>query len=172
MTIVLLSANVGGCVQDPGAPLIPLPERPATVLPNQAAARNADGFPNILADPATVPGLPRPAAAVAADEAALAGRGARTAAAARSISTTSSAAAIAARGRNHVAEARAQIAASGRPQTGNPAPAALPATAAPATAPTTAAPAENPGVPIDPEAPLPRPVGVTPFTGESVAPAQ
>jgi len=169
---VLCSAVVAGCVQDPGAPLIPLPERPATVLPREAAERNADGFPNILADPVTVAGLPRPAGEVAADEAALAARGAATASAARSIRTGGSAAALAARGRDHVAEARATIAASGRPQTQSAAPQAASA-ASPATGASSAetAPAA-PGVPLDPEAPLPRPVGVTPFTGESVAPAQ
>ncbi|MEM9224342.1 MAG: hypothetical protein AAGB11_18350 [Pseudomonadota bacterium] len=105
-TLALVSA-LAGCVVDPAAPLIPLPERQGTVLPSEAPERGPDGFANVLADPVVVGGLPRPEREITAEENALEAEGRRTAAAASAITPGSSAAALAARGRNHVAETRA-----------------------------------------------------------------
>jgi len=149
-------------------PLIPTPQPAATILPSEAPEKTADGFANILADPATVAGLPRSTRSIEAEEAALRADGAGTATAARGIGTTSSVGALQSRGRNHVAEARAAIEASGQPQDGTP---AVPAPGAATPGATPAAPAD-PGVPVDPDAPAPRPVGVAPFTGSGVAPTR
>lgn len=162
---VLLAISVGGCAIDPAMPLIPTPQRGATILPSEAPEHTADGFANILADPVTVAGLPRSEKSIADEEAALRADGAGTAAAARGISTSGSAEALRARGRNHVAETRAAIEASGRPGAG----AAVDLSPAAATPAATAAPVD-PGVPVDPDEPAPRSVGVTPFTGSGVAP--
>jgi len=160
---------LAGCVADPGAALIPLPERQATILPSEAPERTADGFANILADPATVPGLPRRPSEVKANEAALAAEGARTEAAAARIDTTGSAAALAAHGRRHAEEARAAIEASGRPAS-DASDAPFMRGPAPDAAPPGADAAAAPGEPLDPAEAPPRSVGVPPFTGPPVAP--
>ena len=112
--VAALAMGLAGCSLEPSAPLVRLPERPATVLPSEVPATRADGFPNILADPATVAGLPREPAAVERGVATLAaeGRTARTRTA--GIARGGAADALRRRGRTHVEEARRAIAASGR----------------------------------------------------------
>lgn len=167
---MVLAAALSGCALDPSMPLIPTPERKATILPSEAPERRPDGYANILADPATVAGLPRQPESVAAEEAALASRGARTVAAAAAVSGPSAVAALQARGRDHVAETRSAIERSGRPQSADASRAlATPAATAAAPAPVTAAPARDPGRPLDPDEPAPRAVGVPPFAGSGVA---
>ncbi|MBJ3776535.1 flagellar biosynthesis protein FlhF [Acuticoccus mangrovi] len=115
-TSVIATLALVACSADPGAPLIPTPERMASVSPSQVAPVRADGFPNILADPATAPGLVRPAARNEADQADLEARGRQLAAATRGLAGPSNAAALAARGRQHVADAKREIEAGARPQ--------------------------------------------------------
>ncbi|MEM0907854.1 MAG: hypothetical protein AAGJ94_10855 [Pseudomonadota bacterium] len=150
---------------DPSAALIPLPEPMATILPADAPERRPDGFANILADPATVPGLPRDPRRVAADEAQLAAEGRATERTVSGINTASTASVLAARGRTHVAAARAEIERSGRPQSGLPPRDAQLGT----TAPTPPSPPVDPGRPLNPDDPLPRAVGVPPFQGNAIA---
>ncbi|XWN29661.1 MAG: hypothetical protein ROR55_19475 [Devosia sp.] len=157
---------LSGCSTDPAAPLIPTPAMSATVLPSEARPVDDDGYPNILADPATVAGLPRSAGAIAAEEATLEAEGAATEAETRGLTQGSFAGNLARQGRNHVAETRRQIEASGRPALVSPPP-LTPAAAQPQ--PAQPAPAVDPGRPIDPDAPLPRAVGVPPFSGNPVA---
>ncbi|MEM8550812.1 MAG: hypothetical protein AAGF45_00385 [Pseudomonadota bacterium] len=164
MGALVCVAVLAGCVAEPGAALIPLPERPATVLQSEAPEATPDGFANVLADPATVAGLPRTPKEIAAQERALAHEGAATAALARGIPTTSNAAALAAEARNAVARTRARI----RAQARNGAPGEpVRTTVGDASVPAEPAPAQpvDPGRPIDPSEPLPRAVGVPPFTG-------
>lgn len=153
---------VGGCTVDPSMALIPTPQPRATVLPSEAPEQTPDGFANILADPATVAGLPRRPDSIAREEETLRAEGAATVAATSRIRSTGSVAALQERGRNHVAETRAAIEAGARPQDPDaPAPpplAALPGTAAAAPA----APEPGPAVPLDPDAPPPRQVGGPP----------
>ena len=161
---------VTGCTMQPGAPLIPTPERQATVLPSEAPEKTPDGFANILADPATVAGLPRSQASIAREEASLRSEAARTEAAGRRVSTTSSVASLQARGRDHVAETRAAIEAGARPQDDN---AASPPPLVPQPVPVVAtAPTPAPAVPIDPDETAPRAVGVPPYDATGVAPAR
>ena len=166
-----------GCSFDPAAPLIRTPDRVATVSPSQAPERSADGFANILADPVTVAGLPRHEREIAAEQSQLEADARRAERATAGIATTSSVAALQARGRDHVAEARAAIEASGREQAQGAGPASaavLPGSAAaltPAAAQSTASTAAvDPGKPLDPAAPQPRTVGGPSFTGSAVAP--
>lgn len=154
---------LAGCVGEPGAPLIPVPPRPATVLQADAPETTPDGFANVLADPASVPGLPRTPAEVRSEERALAAQGARTAALARGLPTGSNAAAIAAEGRDAVERTRARIRAQAlnTPQEGAP---VRTQAVAPQPAAASAQPVD-PGRPIDPAEPAPRAVGVPPFQG-------
>lgn len=176
-TVVLAASGltlcVAGCVMDPGAALIPTPERQATVLPSEAPEKTPDGFANILADPVAVAGLPRSPESIAREEAVLRGDAARTKARASGVGTTSSVASLQARGRDHAAEARAQIEAGARPQIGDAA-SALSAPPQPvADASAAAAPATaTPAIPLDPSETAPRAVGVPPFGGTGVAPAR
>lgn len=171
VAVPALALLATGCTMQPGDPLIPTPDRQATVLPSEAPERTPDGFANILADPVTVGGLPRSQSSIQREEAALRGDAARTEAAASRISTTSSVSSLQARGRDHVAEARAAIEAGARPQ-GEDLSQVQPATAGTA-APAAAAPApQSEAVPIDPDETAPRAVGVPPFAGEGVAPAR
>lgn len=149
-----------GCGLEPGAPLVSLREPPATVLPSEVPPIRADdGFPVILADPATVAGLPRPAAEVAAEQARLEAQGATAdARAARLTNAPSNVAALEARGRNHVEETRRRIEASGQPQT-SAAPRELPAVAAAPRAIDGEPPDPIAAEPLDPDAPAPRAVG-------------
>ncbi|GAB5378377.1 MAG: hypothetical protein AcusKO_48390 [Acuticoccus sp.] len=171
--VTILSIALAGCVADPAMPLIPTPQRQATVLPSEAPETTPDGFANILADPATVAGLPRPAASIAREENALRADGAATARAAGGIRTSGSVAALEARGRNHVAETRAAIEAGARPQEPGAVPqtlSAAPPAGATGTDSAVSAASQDPGVPLDPAAPEPRAVGGPPFTGSTVAP--
>lgn len=155
-----------GCSLDPGMPLIPTPSRPATALPADVPPVQPDGYPNILADPATVPGLPRPAAAVEAEAEAVAARGRRTDAAAASIPRDGDAAALALRAETHVEETRRIIEEGARPPTDAPPRLSdLP----PAALPVSAVAQSDPGRPVSADDPLPRPVGVPPFLGNEVA---
>ncbi|MEM9223100.1 MAG: hypothetical protein AAGB11_11955, partial [Pseudomonadota bacterium] len=108
---------------------------------------------------------------ITAEENALEAEGRRTAAAASAINTGSSAAALAARGRNHVAETRAAIIAQARPPTDEP-PRLLNGNQTPGAVsqPSAGEPTVDPGRPLDPDDPLPRAVGVPPFSGDPVAP--
>jgi len=158
----VLAAGTGGCSLDPGMPLIPTPSPPATVLPADVPPVRPDGYPNILADPARMPGLPRPAAAVEADVASVAARGRGAEAAAASISAGAAAAELARRGRTHVEETRRAIEAGARPRSDAPPRLSdLPPAAVPVAA--------DPGRPITADDPLPRPVGPAPFLGNEVA---
>ena len=136
---VVFAVALGGCSLDPGAPLIPTPERQATVLPADVPAVRADGFPNVLADPVSVRGRPRDPEAVAAEAEALAVRGARTSAETAAVPRGGHAAQLSARGRTHVDETRRAIEAGARPQTSAPPrlsdrpPTALPVPASPST---------------------------------------
>ncbi|MCF3932367.1 hypothetical protein L1787_02925 [Acuticoccus sp. M5D2P5] len=172
----LIAAFLAGCGMDPAAPLIPTPKQQATVLPTEVAAVNEDGFPNILADPVSVAGLPRSSRSVAAERDAVAAEGARTATQARRLAASGGPATdLASRGRNHVEETRRKIEASGRPQQ------AAAAAPQPATVPAATAPAPDEAVdigrPLSPDEPQPRAVGAIPPQGaaptnETVAPAQ
>lgn len=155
LVLLASAAALAGCGMEPGAPLVSLPSKPATVLPSEVpAVRADDGFPVILSDPVAVAGLPLPANEVAAEQARLeAVRVANEAEAARLARSGGNAAALAYRGRTHVAETRALIEASGRPQTEEP-PREVPAAmASPVPRPLAAA------EPIDPTAAAPRSVG-------------
>ncbi|MEM7692933.1 MAG: hypothetical protein AAF318_00665 [Pseudomonadota bacterium] len=154
---------LAGCSTDPFSPVVDVAHRPATILPSQAPEKRADGFANILADPAPVAGLPRTPHEIAADEAAVAAEGAHLEARAASLSGGSQAAALSARGRSHVAATKAAIEASARPAN----PALLPR-AEPLPAPQNRA-ARAPGEPVDPNTPLPRTVGGPAFLGDPVA---
>ncbi len=169
-----LALWLAGCTMDPGAALIPTPERQATVLPSQAPEKTADGFANILADPVAVAGLPRSPESIAREEAVLRGEAARTASRARAIGTTSSVSALQARGRDHAAEARAQIEAGARPQGDDAARtlSAPPQPVADASAAAAEPPADVAAIPLDPSETAPRAVGVPPFSGTGVAPAR
>lgn len=161
--VTLVAAGLAACTMDPAAPLIPMPERQATVLPSEAARMTADGFPNVLADPVSVAGLPRPERTIAAEEAALEAERRRTQAATAGLGGPRFAGALARRGATHVEEARRAIEATGRPQVPGIQDAALDAVPAPAAA----DPPPEPSRPVDPAEPLPRAVGVPPFTGPS-----
>jgi hypothetical protein len=170
LVLAALLASLGAaCGMEPGAPLISLREPPATVLPSEVPpVRADDGFPVILADPATVAGLPRPPDEIAAVQASLESRGAVTeATAARVARAPSNVAALEERGRTHVEETRRRIEASGQPQTSE-APRDLPAAVATPRAPAAIPPAvavapEPAAAPLDPDAPAPRTVGGAPL---------
>ena len=134
---------------DPAAPLIPLPQRPATVLPAQAPERQANGFANILADPTPVAGVPRSEATRAAGRASLAQEGRAAQAETSRLPPASFAGALRERSRDHVADARRAIEATGRDSDGVrdvPAAAAIPTPTLGAT-------------PLDPGIAPPRKVG-------------
>jgi hypothetical protein len=123
-----------------------------------------DGYANVLADPATVPGLPRRSAEVAADKAVLAARGAGAEAATAGIEPGGTAAWLRRRGRTHVEETRREIEAKARPQSDAPPRMSdLPPAALPLPAAKVAAVEEGRGRPVDPLAPEPRSVGLRPF---------
>ncbi|WP_139312792.1 hypothetical protein [Acuticoccus yangtzensis] len=173
----VMAAALSGCTVDPAAPLIPLSPRPATMLPADAPPQTADGFPNILSDPANVSGLPRDPDDVAATKQAVAAEGAYSKARTGAINKQSFAGELSARGRSQVEEARQRIAASGRGA--GPAPAAADpeevrnriASGSSRTPPAADA-APDAGRPVDPAEPQPRAVGPQPFADETVAPAQ
>jgi hypothetical protein len=118
--VYAVAAAVSGCGADPGMPLIPTPTRSATALPADVPPVRQDGFPNLLADPVTVQGLPRPDAAVEEDAAFVAARAQAAEAAAASIPRDGGAAELRRRGRTHVAETRRAIEAGARPQSDMP----------------------------------------------------
>jgi len=68
-------AVLAGCTNDPGAVLIPLPERPVAASPAEVPATTSDGYPNVVATPVVVAGTPLEPAVVAADEKSLAAVG-------------------------------------------------------------------------------------------------
>lgn len=175
-----LAAGLSGCSADPGAPLIPLRERPATVLPSEASHTADDGFPNVLSDPVAVAGAPRNGTEIEAGKSALAARGRTAQTRTAGLAQGSFAAELSRRGATHVDEARLRIGAAERLE-----PAAARPTdpddvrrriaagqtrvddaGASPDAPT--ATAES----VDPDAPSPRAVGVAPFRGAPVAPAR
>ncbi|MEM6847938.1 MAG: hypothetical protein AAF580_07670 [Pseudomonadota bacterium] len=140
---------------DPSTPLIPLPQRQATMLPSEVQAINPDGFANVLAGPTNAAGLPRSQAEVDGAERAVASDGAVTAARAGQLAgRSSSVGAMQQRGRTHVAQTQARIRAGAKPMDPNAEPTAL---APGPVAPQAAAPVD-PGRPIDPDAPVSRPV--------------
>lgn len=184
---LMMAVALGGCYADPAAPLIPLPEQPATVLPSEAPRQTADGFPNILADPGAVPGMPRDPDGVDAQKTAVAGRGAASQARTAQINRTSFAGALQSKATRDREAVRARIAASSQgvaatvppsdPEevrrriasgSSRPAPEQPGASAAPQAA----TGQSDPGQPIDPNAPAPRAVGPEPYPGATVAPAQ
>lgn len=94
--------------------MIALAERPATILPSEAAPVTDDGFPNVLSDPAPVAGLPRSASSIAKDVAAVDRQRQASQAKTASIGAAGSAAELARRARTHAEEARRIIEQSGR----------------------------------------------------------
>lgn len=157
----LVAAGVlSACVNDPSAPLIPTPERPATILPSEVNALAPDGYPNTLSDPATVPGLPRRQKVIAAQEADLDARRRASEAQTARVRGGGFASDLARRGRTHADEARRVIEASSRPLNGS-------ATAVQPVDTTPLPEREAPARDIDPSEAPPRAVGVTPFTGEA-----
>ena len=112
---------VAGCSQDPGASLIEPPRRDRlAVAPASVPAVNPDGFPNVLVEPAPVPGRYREPDVVAAQEASLAARGRSVnAAAAGALSGGSIAGDLRRRAATHVDEATREIEAGGRPSAGD-----------------------------------------------------
>lgn len=126
-------ALVGGCANDPGAVLIPLPER----APDPAAlaavpATTPDGYPNVVATPVVVGGAPLGREAQSAAEKSLEGSLAGTRRKPPAMST--SAAALAQVGATHVEEARAAIDAPPPAADAGPPGAAPSGTSPPATA--------------------------------------
>ena len=166
-----MGAGLSGCTVDPAAPLIPLPSRPATVLPADAPTQTADGFPNILADPANVPGLPREPRGVEETKAAVASRGVSSQARTAAIDRRSFAAGMKAQADRRAEDIRRRIAASSRavgeaPEASDPqavrdriasgSTRPEPPPARPGASP---APQADPGRPIDPDEVPPRAVG-------------
>ncbi|UOM33057.1 hypothetical protein [Acuticoccus sp. I52.16.1] len=173
---------VSGCTMDPAAPLIPLPQRPATVLPSEAPAQTADGFPNILADPASVPGLPREPKGVEAAKQMVAAEGAASRARTARIDRSSFAGDLTARAATQREEMRRRIEASSSAAGTSVAPSnpeevrnriasgskrGAGAAAQPGASPE---PQVDAGRPLDPGAAPPRSVGPEPFSGAPVAP--
>lgn len=189
---LVMAAALGGCYADPAAPLIPLPQQPATVLPSEAPTQTADGFPNILADPGAVPGMPRDPRGVDEEKAAVASRGAHSRARTAQINRTSFAGSLQSKAAREADAVRARIAATGqggdspvqpsdpnevrqRIASGSSRPSASgTATGQPGAgaAPQPGTPQADPGRPIDPNAAAPRAVGPDPYPGAPVAPAQ
>ena len=155
LPLILVGLSLAGCSLDPSTPLIPLPQRQATVLPSEVPATNPDGFANVLADPTNAAGLPRSPSEVEGAERAVASEGAVTAARAGQLARRGSAVgALQQRARTHVADTQARSMAGAKPIDPN----AQPTTLAPAqVAPLEATPVD-PGQPIDPDAPVPRTV--------------
>ncbi|MEM8664878.1 MAG: hypothetical protein AAGF49_12255 [Pseudomonadota bacterium] len=166
---LVLAVPLAGCMTDPAAPLIPTPDRQATVLPTEVRALDPDGYPNVLSDPSPVAGLPRTQRSIAASEAALDAERRASQAEVAGIRGSNFAGELARRGRVHAAEARRAIEATGRPSVPGVQDAALrelpsgPGATAPSEG---AASQPTPSRPLDPNEPRPRPVGVPPFRGE------
>lgn len=99
------AASLAGCTNDPGAVLIPLPERPVATAPVEVPATTSDGYPNVVATPVVVAGSPLEPTAVAADEKRLAAAGGVR----RPPAMTSTPAQLQAVGATHVKDARAAI---------------------------------------------------------------
>lgn len=168
-TLVAAAAALAsaGCMSDPAAPLIPTKARPATALPTEVSALDADGYPNVLADPSSVPGLPRTARSVASAEAALVTEARRNEAATAGIRRPSFADDLSRRARTHVDEARRAIEATGRPSVPGIQDVELLEGPALRSGAQPAASAPAPARPLDPDEPLPRAVGVPRFRGEA-----
>jgi hypothetical protein len=111
-----IATLAAACGYDPGAPLIPVPDRGRVeVDPASVPATTADGFPNVLADTVTFREDTRTSAEIAATEDALAARGSAVGAdAAGATAEASEAELLRRRAATHAAEAEAQIEASGR----------------------------------------------------------
>ncbi len=185
---VVVAVALPGCTVDPAAPLIPLPQRPATVLPSEAPQQTADGYPNILADPASVPGLPRDPRTVEEGKRQVAAEGAASKARTAAIDRASFAGDLQARAASQREATRRRIEASSNAGGGSAAPSnpedvrnriasggqRAPRETDPAGARTepSAAPQALPGAPLDPNAAPPRTVGPEPFSGAPVAPPQ
>lgn len=164
-----LAAGAAGCTLEPDAALIGGPTRPATVLPAQVPPTRPDGLPNTLADPATVPGLPRRPAEIERRKDELEARRRSSQSATAGVAGGGFTEELTRRGRTHAEETRRTIEASGRagvaaPAHGQDAPAAAPSSAA-----VDEGPAIDAGRMLDPAAPAPRAVGGPPFNGEAVA---
>lgn len=112
----VIALVAAACGYDPGAPLIPVPDRGRVeVDPASVPATTADGFPNVLADTVTFQEDTRTSAEIAATEDALAARGsAAGVAAASATAEASEAELLRRRAAIHAAEAEAEIEASGR----------------------------------------------------------
>jgi len=101
-------ALVGGCANDPGAALIPLPERaPDAATLAAVPATTPDGYPNVVATPVVVGGAPLTPEAQASAEKSLEAKLAGTRRRPPAMST--SAAALEQAGATHVEAARAVI---------------------------------------------------------------
>ncbi|WP_146620097.1 hypothetical protein [Acuticoccus sediminis] len=167
----LLAVTLSGCYTDPAAPLIPLPEQPATVLPSQAAAKTEDGFPNIWADPASVPGVPRDPHKVEQAKKAVAAEGAYSRARTASIDRGSFAAEMRAKANAQTEDMRRRIQASSSSAGDAVAPSnpddvrdriaagSSRETLSDGQSEASPAPQVDPGRPINPDEPAPRTVG-------------
>jgi hypothetical protein len=72
--LLALAAGLGGCAMDPGASLIPLPERETgPVAAASIPPTTPDGYPNINATPVAVGGTPLEPAEQKAEEESLSG---------------------------------------------------------------------------------------------------
>lgn len=110
-----LTSSLAACGNDPGRPLIPVPEGRAVVVdPASVPLVTDDGFPNVLASPVALEDVPPSTEEVAQREAALAARGASVGVAASRVPEGSSAAFLRRRGATHAEEARREIEETGR----------------------------------------------------------